>query len=234
MTRVSVVVPIHNAEANLFDLYFGIKEAMRAEAADYEMILVNDGSKDGGARILDELSRSDKTVKAVHFDRHYGQAAAIRAGIKQSSGELIALMDAGLQTDPKELFRLMPFIPKVDFINGKWTSRKGNWLNRLSWRTGNRIRNWITGEHFCDTACPMKLFKREVAESFYYFNGMPRFLPTLARMNGFSVIEVSVTHTEAKRAGAKPDGRKPFYAGVVDALVVGWLKKRVVQYRIRN
>lgn len=234
MTRLSVVVPIYNEEGNIYDLYLSIIDALKEKMGSYEIVLVNDGSRDQSAVLLNEIARMDSAVKVIHFEKNYGQTAAIWAGIKSSKGELIALMDGDLQTDPKDIFRLMPFIGKIDFVNGKRADRKDTMLKKISSRIGNGIRNWITGDSIYDTGCPMKLFTREVADSFYLYNGMHRFLPTIAKMNGFSVIEVSVSHQERKHGVSKYGVWNRAYVGFMDAMVIGWLKKRVILYRIKG
>ncbi|WNS40802.1 glycosyltransferase family 2 protein [Paenibacillus sp. MMS20-IR301] len=234
MIRLSVVAPVFNEEGNICDLYLSIVDALKGRIESYEIVLVNDGSRDQSAAILDEISRMDEAVKVIHFERNYGQTAAIWAGIKSSQGELIALMDADLQTDPKDIFRLMPFIEKIDFVNGKRVERNNTLLKSVSSRTGNRIRNWITGDSIYDTACPMKLFTREVADSLHLYKGMHRFLPTMAKMNGFKVIEVTVTHQERKRGVSKYGVWNRMFTGLMDAIIMSWLKKRVILYRIKG
>lgn len=234
MTRLSVVAPVYNEEGNIYDLYLSITDALKGKIESYEILLVNDGSKDRSAVLLNEIAQMDKSVKVIHFEKNYGQTAAVWAGIKNSTGELIALMDADLQTDPRDIFRLMPFIGRINFVNGKRIDRKDTLLKKISSRIGNGIRNWITGDSIYDTGCPMKLFTREVADSLYLYNGMHRFLPTLAKMNGFSVIEVSVTHQERKHGVSKYRVLNRTYVGFMDALVIGWLKKRVILYRIKG
>ncbi|WP_019912627.1 glycosyltransferase family 2 protein [Paenibacillus sp. HW567] len=234
MTRLSVVAPVYNEEGNIYELYLSITDALKGKMESYEIVLVNDGSRDRSAVLLNEIAQIDQAVKVIHFEKNYGQTAAIWAGIKNSTGELIALMDAGLQTDPKDIFRLLPFIERIDFVNGKRTNRQENMLKKIFSRTGNGIRNWITRDSIYDTGCPMKLFTREVADSFYLYNGMHRFLPTMAKMNGFSVVEVSVTHQERKHGVSKYGVWNRAYAGFMDAIVIGWLKKRVILYRIKG
>ncbi|MNO22821.1 Undecaprenyl-phosphate 4-deoxy-4-formamido-L-arabinose transferase [compost metagenome] len=234
MIHLSVVAPVYNEEENIYDLYLSITEALKGKIESYEIILVNDGSKDRSAVLLNEIAQMDQAVKVIHFAKNYGQTAAIWAGMKNSEGRLIALIDADLQTDPRDIFRLMPFIGKIDFVNGKRADRRDTMLKKISSRVGNRVRNWITGDSIYDTGCPMKLFTREVADSFHLYNGMHRFLPTLAKMNGFSVIEVSVTHQERKHGVSKYGILNCACVGFVDALVIGWLKKRGIQYRIKG
>ncbi|WP_342421596.1 glycosyltransferase family 2 protein [Paenibacillus sp. FSL E2-0178] len=234
MIRLSVVVPVYNEEDNINDLYWSITEALSGRIESYEIVLVNDGSKDRSSLLLNEIARLDPAVKVIHFKRNYGQTAAISAGIKSSTGGLIALMDADLETDPRDIFRLMPFIERINFVNGRRLERKDTGLKRISSRLGNGIRNWITGEAVYDTGCPMKLFTREVGDSFHLYNGMHRFLPTLAKMNGFSVVEVTVTHQIRKHGVSKYGIWKSGCTGVMDAMVIGWLKKRGILYQINN
>lgn len=234
MTRLSVVAPVYNEEGNIYDLYLSITNALKEKVESYEIVLVNDGSRDRSAVLLNEIAQMDEAVKVIHFEKNYGQTAAIWAGIKNSTGELIALMDADLQTDPRDIFRLMPFIERIDFVNGKRVDRKEPMLKKISSRLGNRIRNWITGDSIYDTGCPMKLFTREVADSFHLYNGMHRFLPTLAKMNGFSVLEVTVTHQRRKHGVSKYGILKGGCTGFMDTMVIGWLKKRGILYHVKG
>ncbi|MBY9079340.1 glycosyltransferase family 2 protein [Paenibacillus sp. HN-1] len=224
MTRLSVVAPVYNEEENIYDFYVSITNALKGKIESYEIVLVNDGSRDRSATYLNEIAQMDRAVNVIHFDRTYGQTAAIWAGMKNSKGELIALMDADLQTDPRNIFNLMPFIERIDFVNGKRANR----------RDRNRFLNRITRDSNYDTRSPMKLLTREVADSFYLYNGMHRFLPALAKMNGFSVIEVSVTQNERKNRVSKYGDLNHLDTGIMDAFMIGWLKKRVIHYRIER
>ncbi|MDH6481135.1 dolichol-phosphate mannosyltransferase [Paenibacillus sp. PastM-3] len=234
MVCLSVVVPVYNEERNIQELYLNVTEALREKVESYELVLVNDGSKDRSSLLLNELALLDPAVKVVHFKRNYGQTAAISAGIKHSQGELIALLDAGLQTDPRDIFRLMPFIGKIDFVNGRRTGRTGPRLKRIASRLENGICNWITGEAIADTGCPLKLFTREVADSLHLYNGMHRFLPALARMNGFSVVEVTVTHQKRKHGISLYIVLRKCFTGLMDAMLIGWLKKRGIMNHIKE
>lgn len=234
MVQLSVVSPVYNEEGNIRELHQSITDALKGKVNSYEIVLVDDGSRDKSALILDELARSDKAVKVIHFEKHCGQTAAVWAGMRQSQGEWVALMDADLQSDPRELFRLMPFIGRVDFVNGKRESLQVPLFKRISSLIGNRARNWLTGERIQDSASPLKLMKREVADSFHLYNGMHRFLPTLAKMNGFTVIEVTVTHRARRHGKSKYGVLNPAITGFIDAVLIGWLKKKVIHYRIRS
>ncbi|WP_244163341.1 glycosyltransferase family 2 protein [Paenibacillus pectinilyticus] len=230
--KLSIVAPIYNEEESIEALHKAITHAVKDRIESYEIVLVNDGSKDRSASILNKLASADPRVKVIHFERNCGQTAAIYAGMKQSSGELVALIDADLQTDPRDIFKLMPYIPQMDFVNGRRVHRQDTIVKKMSSRVGNAVRNWLTGDNIQDTGCPMKLLKREVVDSYYLYEGMHRFLPTLARMNGFQVIEVAVSHNERKFGVSKYGVLNRAFVGLMDAIVVGWLRKRVIRYQI--
>jgi len=206
LIKLSVIAPVYNEEDNIIALYHSITEAVEKKVESYEIILVNDGSRDRSAKILNELAGSDQAVKVVHFEKNCGQTAAIWAGMKKSVGELIAIIDADLQTDPRDIFKLMPYIKKFDFVNGKRIDRKDTLLKKVSSKVGNAVRNWLTGDKIYDTGCPMKLMKREVADSYYLYNGM---------LSKYGVLN---------RA----------FVGLMDAIVIGWLRKRVIHYQVKG
>ncbi|NBD25698.1 glycosyltransferase family 2 protein [Paenibacillus glycinis] len=234
MVKLSIVAPIYNEEENILLLHEAITNAVQSKVDSYEIVLVNDGSKDRSAGILNELAAADPAVKVIHFTKNCGQTAAIFAGMKESSGELVALIDADLQTDPRDIFKLMPYIPNMDFVNGKRVRRKDTLVKKVSSRIGNGVRNWLTGDKIYDTGCPMKLMKREVADSYYLYEGMHRFLPTLAKINGFKVIEIAVSHQERQHGVSKYGVFNRAFVGLMDAIVIGWLRKRVIRYQIRG
>ncbi|SFD98548.1 Glycosyltransferase involved in cell wall bisynthesis [Paenibacillus catalpae] len=234
MVKLSVVAPIYNEEENIKLLHESITNAVKEKVESYEIVLVNDGSKDRSALLLDELVQQDPHVRVIHFEKNCGQTAAIYAGLKGSTGELVALIDADLQTDPRDIFKLMPYIPNMDFVNGKRVRRRDTVVKKVSSRVGNGVRNWLTGDQIYDTGCPMKLMKREVADSYYLYEGQHRFLPTLAKINGFKVVEVAVSHQERQHGVSKYGVFNRAFVGLMDAIVIGWLRKRVIRYQIKG
>ncbi len=234
MVKLSIVAPIYNEEENVRALHRAITDAVRGRVDSYEIVLVNDGSKDRSEALLNELADEDPAVNVIHFSQNRGQTAAIYAGLKHSAGELVALIDADLQTDPNDIFTLMPYLEQVDFVNGKRVDRRDTLVKKVSSRVGNGIRNWLTGDEIYDTGCPMKLMKREVADSYYLYEGMHRFLPTMAKMNGFKVMEVAVAHRERQHGVSKYGVLNRAFVGLMDAIVIGWLRKRVIRYDIKG
>ncbi|MFD0673252.1 glycosyltransferase family 2 protein [Cohnella sp. GCM10027633] len=233
MIELSVIAPIYNEEESIEALYQALSEALQAKIEHYEIILVNDGSADRSGVMLDELAANDPRVRALHFRSNCGQTAAIWAGMRAAEGTYLALIDADLQTDPNDIFTLMPYMKEYDLANGMRVSRRDTLVKKVSSRVGNGVRNWLTGDTIYDTGCPMKLMKREVAQSYYLFNGMHRFLPTLAKMNGFKVIEVGVNHRERQYGVSKYGVFNRAFVGLMDAIVVRWLKKRTIKYEFK-
>lgn len=234
MIELSVIAPIYNEEESIAALYQAVTDALRGKVEHYELILVNDGSTDRSGFMLDELAAKDDRVRPLHFARNCGQTAAIWAGMRAATGRLVSLIDADLQTDPNDIFTLMPYLAEYDFANGMRVNRRDTLVKKVSSRVGNGVRNWLTGDTIYDTGCPMKLFKLEVARSFYLFNGMHRFLPTLAKMNGFKVIEVAVNHRERRFGVSKYGVFNRAFVGLMDAIVVRWLKKRAIRYELES
>ncbi|RUS45013.1 glycosyltransferase family 2 protein [Cohnella sp. AR92] len=234
MVELTIVVPIYNEVENLERLYRAVTDAVQPHAESYEILLVNDGSSDGSYEKLEELAGLDSRVKVMHFEKNCGQTAAIYAGIKHANGRYIATIDADLQTDPNDIFTLMPYMKDYDFANGTRVRRQDSLVKKVSSRIGNGVRNWITKDRVQDTGCPMKLFKREVGESYVLYEGFHRFLPTLARMNGFSVVEVAVTHRPREYGASKYGVLDRAFVGLMDAIVIGWLHKRSIRYKIRG
>jgi len=233
MIDISIVVPVFNEEDQIRAVYMDIKSSFYNREESYEIIFVNDGSKDGTGKLLNEVAQSDPRIQVVTLDKNYGKSASLQAGIKSSTGDLIVFMDASLQTTAKDIFRLKPFIRRKDFVNGRWRDCDDNVWNKFSLNTGNRIRGWITGGNKTDSICPLQLFKREVAESFYYFNGMHRFLPVMAKMNGFSTIDVTVRRNHGKRNKQSNGFMRNICSGISDAFLVALLKTRVTHYKIK-
>lgn len=234
MTQLSIIAPIYNEEENIQLLYESVISSIKDKIEEYEIILINDGSTDRSFSILEQLAQFDNHVHAIHFEKNYGQTSAIWAGMKRSTGEYIVLLDADLQTDPNDIFILFPYLKEYDFINGCRKNRQDTFIKKISSIVGNTIRNFITNDSIQDTGCPMKLFKREIVDSLFLFEGMHRFLPTLAKMNGFRVIEVPVSHKERVFGTSKYGILNRAFVGLIDAFVVGWLKKRQIKYKIRK
>ena len=232
---LSIVVPGYNEAGNIIRLVTGIRAAMSTIPQPYELIYVDDASTDESWAILERLGAEDARIRAVRLARNCGQSAALWAGIRAARGRKIATMDADLQNDPAELPKFIAALEHFDCVSGsrQQTRRKGDNLVRyVSSRIANWVRNKVTGESVKDSGCGYRVFKRECAENLKFFKGMHRFLPTLFKIEGYSVTEIPVNH-QARFAGRSHYGIwNRVFTTISDLLAVRWMQKRTIRYQI--
>jgi len=234
MQRISVIAPVYNEEENIKRFIKKVEDAVRKDFVSYEIILINDGSTDKSREILDKEASQNAHVKVFHFTRNNGQTAALAAGFEKSSGDIVVTMDSDLQTDPEDIYTLLPYLKNYDMVNGKRASREDGIKKKISSLVGNGVRNLITGDNIKDTGCPLKLFNKEVAKSYVLFEGMHRFLPTLAKLRGFRVIEVPVRHYDREFGVSKYGVFNRLFKGLKDAFAVKWMKNRILKYEFET
>ena len=230
--EISVIAPIYNEKENINRLIENVEKVLKNNFKTYEILLINDGSTDGSRKILDDLN--NENVRVVHFEKNCGQTAATAAGFKYSKGNIIVTIDADLQTDPEDIMVLYQYLENYDMINGRRATREDGIVKKVSSWVGNTARNLITGDNIKDTGCPLKLFKKEVAKSYCLYEGMHRFLPTLAKINGFRVTEVPVKHYDRMFGQSKYGVWNRLFKGLRDAFAVRWMKKRHINYKVIN
>ena len=225
--ELSLVAPVFNEEANLEPLYERVVEVFGAETR-WELVLVDDGSRDRSPQVMKELRRRDARVRCVFFERNCGQTTAMRAGILHARAALIATLDADLQNDPLDLPRMIELLGTNDAVVGYRLKRNDNFVRRASSRIANRVRNWLSQDSIRDTGCSLKVFRAQaIREVPLHFEGMHRFMPTLLRYYGFAVIEHPVSH-HPRRAGVSKYGvlNRAFRA-FRDLLAVRWMRTRI-------
>ncbi|TDT67888.1 glycosyltransferase involved in cell wall biosynthesis [Hypnocyclicus thermotrophus] len=232
--EISVIIPVYNEKDNIKPMIEKVENALKKQFKNYEIIYVNDGSTDGSEEILNSIAKTNKNVKVFHFTENNGQTAALAAGFEKCNGDLVVTMDGDMQTDPEDIYVLLPYIKEYDVVNGKRATREDGFSRKLASQLGNGIRNFITNDNITDTGCPLKLFKKEVVKKFQLFNGMHRFLPTLAKIYGHSVIEVPVRHYDRQFGTSKYKTWGRALRGLKDALAVRWMKSRVLMYKIKE
>ncbi|EGO64114.1 glycosyltransferase family 2 protein [Acetonema longum] len=232
--ELSIVAPVYNEYDNLAPLTIKIKDALNGKIDSYEIIYIDDGSTDGGSELLDKIAAEHREVKVYHFTENNGQTAAFAAAFKKAEGRLIATMDADLQVDPADIFKLLPNIGDYDLVCGIRADRQDSIVKMISSLIGNGVRNWLTHEEIKDTGCPLKLFKNEVAKSMCLFEGMHRFFPTLAKMNGFRVTQVAVSHYPRQYGKSKYGISNRMWKGLKDTLAVRWMQRRHLNYKIKG
>lgn len=227
-TLLSLVAPAFNEEGNLRPLYEQVRTALDGFCS-WELVLVDDGSTDASAEVMDALAALDPRVRPVRLGKNYGQTAALLAGCRHARAPLIATLDADLQSDPGDLPMMMAALEDADAVVGYRLNRRDDWLRRVSSKVANAIRNRLTGDWVRDTGCPLKLFRAEAIRSVPPFEGMHRFLPTLLRWHSRRVVEVAVSHRPRTRGESKYGVRNRAFVALADLLAVRWMRRRQIR-----
>ena len=225
--KLSVVTPVYNEEGNLRRLHEELSGVLGALNKDYEIIAVNDGSRDGSLKVLRELSLKDPRFKVIHFQMNHGQTAALSAGIDHASGDIIIMIDSDLENDPKDIPRLLQKIDEgYDVVSG-W--RKERWADKKLRRKlpsvlANKLISKITGVPLHDYGCILKAYKRDVIVGVRLYGEMHRFIPAYASWKGARVTEIEVTH-RMRTYGKTNYGISRTFRVLLDLLVVKFLDK---------
>jgi glycosyltransferase involved in cell wall biosynthesis len=230
--ELSVVVPVFDEEGSLVELVAELRPVLLSITPSHEIVFVDDGSKDGGVAILDELARTDPRVVVWRFDRNHGLSSALHCGFLRARGRILATLDADLQNDPRDLPRLVDAIRAgADMACGWRKVRQDPFVKRASSRIANAWRSARTGDGIHDVTCPMKALRREVREVFHPFTGMHRFLPTLAIAAGFKVVEIPVGHRARRHGSSKFGIGNRLFRGLRDLRAVKWMLERRMTYK---
>lgn len=223
--KLSVVVPVFNEVDNIRLLYDALHNAVDPLQIPYEVIMVDDGSKDGSLEVLEELAAADpERVRVVALRRNFGQTAAIAAGIDRAAGEIIVLLDADLQNDPSDIPMMLKEMESgYDVISGWRIHRQDKFLTRT---LPSAIANWmisqVTGVHLHDYGCTLKAYRREVITGFRLYGEMHRFIPVYASSVGARIKEVKVHH-HPRRYGKAKYGLERTLKVVLDLVTVKFL-----------
>jgi dolichol-phosphate mannosyltransferase len=233
--ELSVVIPCHNEAENLRPLLAAIHAALDPLGLDYEVVITDDCSTDDSWRVLQEMTAKDSRLRAQRFKFNCGESAASWAGMQASRGRYIATLDADLQNDPKDLPGLMKALRDFDCVCGTRVESRGegdSWIRIASSRIANSVRNKLSGESISDAGCTYRVFKRECIGSIKFFNGAHRFLPTLIKLEGFTVTEVRVSNNP-RHAGQSHYGVwNRLFKSFRDLLAVRWMKSRRLRYEV--
>ncbi len=230
--EISIVIPVYNEVDSIEPLCHSVINAMQGR--NYEVIFVDDGSTDGSDQRLDEWCAGYTNFRTIHFKTNAGQTAAMDAGFKQAAGKYVVSMDADMQNDPADIPKLLEKLNTYDMVCGWRQKRNDPWIKRISSKVANFIRNKLSQEDIKDTGCSLKAFRRECLCRIKLYNGMHRFLPTLFRMEGFTVAEIIVNHYPRKFGKSKYGISNRAFRAFIDLLVVRWMKKRKLNYEVDN
>lgn len=225
--RISIVLPIYNEEKNIPILYEELRKVFLADRLDYEIIAANDGSRDGSLAALKKIADQDQNFKIIDFLYNSGQTAALSAGIKAASGDIIIPMDSDLQNDPADIPRFLEKIAEgYDVVSGWRQARwKGSFFRRkLPSLLANRLIGAMTGLWIHDYGCTMKAYKREVIQGVNLYGEMHRFVAAYATWRGGKVAEIVVNSRERVH-GSTNYGLSRTFKVLLDLIVFKFLSK---------
>lgn len=218
---LSAVVPIFNEEGNVVELHRRIKVAFEKIGRPFEIIFVDDGSKDKTV----ELCRGLSPLKLVVFRKNFGQTAAFDAGIKQAAGDIVITMDGDLQNDPADIPLLLAEMDKgYDIVSGWRHKRQDSFMKKFFSRGANLLRKGLVKDGIHDSGCSLKAYKRECFDGVDLFGEMHRFMPALLQLDGFRVGEVKVSHHPRLHGVTKYNWKRAI-KGFVDMIFIWFWRK---------
>jgi dolichol-phosphate mannosyltransferase len=225
--NLTIIVPVYNEQDNVLPLRREIAEALAGGAWPWELVFVDDGSRDATWVRIQEARRLDPRVRGFRHGRNAGQSAAVWTGIQATQSPILATLDGDLQNDPVELPRMLALLAEADFVCGDRTaSRRDSWVRRWSSSVAREVRRLALGFAFRDTGCGLRVFKRECLAGLAGFNGLHRFLPILVAGGGFRVREIPVSHRRRVAGVSKYGVWNRLWRGLYDLIGVGWFQKR--------
>lgn len=218
---LSIIVPLYNEEASVALLYQAIHQAVHPLGLDYEILFVDDGSKDNTVLVAKQLAREDSRLRIIKFRRNYGQTPAMAAGIDHARGSVLVTMDGDLQNDPNDIPMLIQELEKgYDIVVGWRHKRQDKLITR---KIPSRIANWIigkiTGVPIKDNGCSLKAYRADVIKNIPLYSEMHRFIPAMSSLAGTRIAEVKVRH-HARQFGESKYGLSRIYKVLMDLLTI--------------
>ena len=225
---ISIVIPLYNEEESLPELHNWIVRVMDENKFSYELIFIDDGSKDKSWEVIQQLSQNNKNVKGIKFRRNYGKSPALHLGFEAAKGNVVITMDADLQDSPDEIPELYKMIIEgnYDLVSGWKQKRFDNaFTKNLPSKLYNYINRKISGIKLHDMNCGLKAYKNKVVKSIEVYGEMHRFIPVMAKAAGFSNIGEKVVKHQARKYGVSKFGWNRFINGFLDLLTITFLSK---------
>ena len=226
--QISIVVPLFNEEESLPELMSWIDRVMREHSFSYEVIMVDDGSKDKSWSVIEQLSSVYPSLRGIKFGRNYGKSAALNVGFGEAQGDVVITMDADLQDSPDEVPELYRMIIQdgYDLVSG-WKQKRYD--NTFTKNLPSKLYNWtnrkISGIQLHDMNCGLKAYRKEVIKSIEVYGEMHRFIPVLAKNAGFDKITEKTVQHQARKYGVSKFGWDRFINGFLDLLTITFLSK---------
>jgi glycosyltransferase involved in cell wall biosynthesis len=220
-TKLSIIVPFFNEEESIRPLYSAILAAIDPLHVSYEMVFVDDGSKDATVAVATELARADSRVRVIKFRRNYGQTPAMAAGIEHARGEILVTMDGDLQNDPADIGLFLDKIDEgYDIVVGWRQNRQDKLVSRkIPSMIANRLIGKVTGIPIKDNGCSLKAYRASLIKAIPLYSEMHRFIPAMASIAGPRIAEIRVRH-HARQFGKSKYGLSRVYKVLLDLMVI--------------
>ena len=223
---IAIIVPVYDEQDNILPMAREVSEAMKNVGRSYELVFVDDASRDSTWQKIEEARRQFANVRGLRHAVNSGQSAALWTGIRATTSPIIATLDGDLQNDPADIPKMLPSLEKADFICGVRTKRRDSFVRRHSSRVARWARKSALKVDFCDTGCAMRVFRRSALDGVFPFNGFHRFLPVLVHGNGASTLEVPVNHRPRVAGVSKYGVWNRLGRGIYDLIALSWFQKR--------
>ena len=223
---ISIVVPLFNEEESLLELLDWIKRVMDQYEYSYEVVMVDDGSKDKSWQIVNELKQKYNFIKGIKFQRNYGKSAALHTGFQEAQGDVVITMDADLQDSPEEVPELYHMIKEngFDLVSGWKKKRHDPISKRFPSKIYNRLVRMMTSIKLHDFNCGLKAYSRELVKSIEVYGDMHRYMPVLAKAAGFKKIGEKVVQHQARKFGVSKYGFGRF-RGMFDLITISFISR---------
>ena len=220
LSFVSVVIPVFDERESLRPLAAELLPALQALERRYEVIFVDDGSRDGSTEVLADLAAAEPEVRVVRLRRNFGKGAALMAGFREARGDAVVTLDADLQDDPAEIGRMLAVLEDgADLVSGWKENRQDPWTKRAASRVFNGVTARVSGLDLHDLNCGFKAYRAEVVRALALTGDLYRYIPVMAAAEGFRVRELSVNH-RARRHGRSKYGLERYIRGFLDLLTI--------------
>jgi dolichol-phosphate mannosyltransferase len=234
--ELSICVPVYNEAENLPLLHAAIARVIDSRQIAAELILVDDGSTDNSWANIEALVMKDSRVRGIKFAANCGETAASDAGLRAARGTYVMTMDADLQNDPADIPAFLAELAKgYDCVCGSRVSTRGegdSFIRVASSRIANWVRNKLSDENITDAGCTYRAFRRECVGKLKLYRGLHRFIPTLLKMEGFTVVEIPVSNNPRLHGESKYGVWNRLFKSFRDLLAIRWMKSRLLGYRV--
>ncbi len=225
--NISVVVPLYNEDESIKELTEWISRVMQSHGFTYEVIMIDDGSRDDSWEVIQSLSTENSNIKGIKFKRNYGKSAALNVGFKQALGEVVISMDADLQDSPDEIPELYRMIKEdgYELVSG-WKKKRHDPITKtIPSKFFNYITSIISGIRLHDFNCGLKAYKASLVKSIDVYGEMHRYIPAIAKWNGYTKITEKVVEHHARKYGVTKFGIERFLYGFLDLLSITFVSK---------